>query len=69
VCVGEWTYGGNVLLVNGYMDVLCVLVNGHMEVMCVLVNGHLEVLCVLVNGHKEVMWCWRMDIWRYCVCW
>ena len=69
MCVGEWTYGGNVLLVNGYMDVLCVLVNGHMEVMCVLVNGHLEVLCVLVNGHKEVMWCWRMDIWRYCVCW
>jgi len=30
VCVGEWTYGGNVVLVNGYMDVLCVLVNGHM---------------------------------------
>ena len=45
--VGEWKYGGNVVLVNGYMEVLCVLVNGHMEV-----------LCVLVNGHMEVMWCW-----------
>jgi len=33
VCVGEWIYGGNVVLVNGYMEVLCVLVNGHMEVM------------------------------------
>jgi len=33
VCVGERTYGGKVVLVNGYMEVLCVLVNGHMEVM------------------------------------
>jgi len=33
VCVSEWTYGGNVVLVNGYMKVLRVLVNGHMEVM------------------------------------
>jgi len=33
VCVGEWTYGRNVVLVNGYMEVLCLLVNGHMEVM------------------------------------
>jgi len=33
VCVGEGTYGSNVVLVNGYMEVLCVLVNGHMEVM------------------------------------
>jgi len=33
VCVGEWTYGGNVVLVNGYMEVKCVLVNGHMDVM------------------------------------
>jgi len=33
VCVGEWTYGGDVVLVNGYIGVLCVLVNGHMEVM------------------------------------
>ena len=24
MCVGEWTYGGNVVLVNGYMKVLCV---------------------------------------------
>jgi len=47
VCVGEWKYGGNVVLVNGYI-----------EVMCVLVNGYMEVLCVLVNGHMEVMWCW-----------
>ena len=30
--VGEWKYGGNVVLVNGYMEVLCVFVNGHMEV-------------------------------------
>jgi len=22
VCVGEWTYGGNVVLVNGYMEVM-----------------------------------------------
>jgi len=36
VCVGEWTYGGNVVLVNGHKEVLCVLVNGHMEVLCVL---------------------------------
>jgi len=32
VCVGERTYGGNVVLVNGYMEVLGVLVNGHMKV-------------------------------------
>jgi len=32
VCVGEWTNGGNVVLVNVYMEVLCVLVNGHREV-------------------------------------
>jgi len=24
VCVGDWTYGGNVVLVNGYMEVVCV---------------------------------------------
>ena len=24
MCVGEWKYGGNVLLVNGYMEVVCV---------------------------------------------
>jgi len=41
VCVGEWTYGGNVVLVNGYMEVLYVLLNGHMEIECVLVNGHM----------------------------
>ena len=23
MCVGEWTYGGNVVLVNGYMEVMC----------------------------------------------
>jgi len=46
VCVGDWSYGGNVVLVNEYMKVLCVLLNGHMEVLCVWVNGHLEVLCV-----------------------
>ena len=46
MCVGEWTYGGNVVLVNGYMEVMCVLGNGHMEVICVLVNGHMELLCV-----------------------
>jgi len=34
VCVGEWTYGGIVVLENEYMVVLCELVNGHMEVMC-----------------------------------
>jgi len=32
VCVGDWTYGGNVVLVNGYMEVLCVLLNGYKEV-------------------------------------
>ena len=41
MCVGEWTYGGNVVLVNGYMEVLYVLLNGHMEIECVLVNGHM----------------------------
>ena len=41
MCVGEWTYGCNLELLNGYMDVLCVLVNGHMEVLCVLLNGNL----------------------------
>ena len=45
MCVGEWTCGGNVVLVNGYMEVMCVLVNGHMEVLCVLVNGYIGVLC------------------------
>ena len=68
MCVGELTYGSNVVLVNGYMEVLFLLVNGHMEVLFVLVNGHLELLSVLVNGHMEVMWCWLMVIWRYCVC-
>jgi len=33
VCVGEWTFVGNVVLVNRYMEELCVLVIGHMEVM------------------------------------
>ena len=33
MCDGEWIYGGNVVLVNGYMEVLCALVNGHMEIM------------------------------------
>jgi len=33
VCVDEWKYGCNVVLVNGYMEVLCVLVYGHMAVM------------------------------------
>jgi len=32
MCVGERTYGGYVVLVNGYMEVLGVLVNGHMKV-------------------------------------
>ena len=32
MCVGEWTYGGNVVLVNAYMEVLCVLDNGNMEI-------------------------------------
>jgi len=31
--VREWTYGGNVVLVNVYMEELCVLVNAHKEVM------------------------------------
>jgi len=33
VCVGEWTYGDNVVLVSVYMEVLCVFMNGNMEVM------------------------------------
>jgi len=41
VCVGEWTYGGNVELVNGYMELLYVLLNGNMEIECVMVNGHM----------------------------
>ena len=31
MCVVEWTYGGNVVLLNGYMEVLCV-VERNMEV-------------------------------------
>jgi len=41
MCVGEWKYGGNVVLVIGYMEVLCVLLNGHMDVLCVLLNGYM----------------------------
>ena len=41
MCVGEWIYGGNLVLLNVYMEVLSLLVNGHMEVLCALVNGHL----------------------------
>ena len=33
MCFVELKYGGNVVLVNGYMEVLCVLVNVHKEVM------------------------------------
>ena len=58
MCVGEWTYGSNVVLVNGYMVVLCVLLNGHVVVLCVLVNVYKKVFCVLLNGHMEAMWCW-----------
>jgi len=57
VCVGEWTYGDNLVLVNGYMEVLCVAewtYGGNV----VLVNVYMEVLCVLLNGNMEVMWCW-----------
>ena len=46
MCVGEWTQGGNVVLDNGYMEVIYVLLNGHMEIQCVMVNGHMDVLCV-----------------------
>ena len=35
MCVGERKYGGNVVLVNGYMEVLCVMLKGRMEVVCV----------------------------------
>ena len=56
VCDVKWTYGSNVVLVNGHMEVLCVLVNGYMDVLCVLLNGHMEVLCLLVNRHMEEMW-------------
>ena len=35
MCVVEWTYGGNVVLLSGYKEVLFVLVNGHMVVLCV----------------------------------
>jgi len=33
VCVVEWTYGGNMVLVNAYKEVQCVLENRHMQVM------------------------------------
>ena len=45
MCVGEWKYGGNMVLVSGYMELFFVLVNGHMVVLCVLVNGYMGVLC------------------------
>ena len=35
-----------------------VLVNGYLEVLCDLVNGHMEVMCVLVNGHMGYCVCW-----------
>jgi len=41
VCVGEWTYGGNVVLVNGYMEVLCMLVKGHMVGNVLLLNEYM----------------------------
>ena len=40
MCVGEWTYGGNLLLVNGYMEVMCVG-KWTYEVNMVLVNGYM----------------------------
>jgi len=58
VCVVEWTYGGNVVLVNRYMEVLCVFGERTYGANMVLLNEYMEVLCVLVNGHMEVMWCW-----------
>ena len=33
MCVGEWTFGGNVVMLNMYIEVMCVLVKGHEEVM------------------------------------
>jgi len=57
VCVGELTYGGYVVLVNGYMEVLCVLewaYGGTVSVGEWIYGG----MCVLVNGHMEVMCCW-----------
>ena len=46
------------MLVNGYMEVLCVFGERTYGGNMVLVNGYMDVLCVLVNGHMEVMWCW-----------
>jgi len=68
VCVGDWTYGGNMVLVNEYMEVLYVLLNGHMEVVCFgewIYGGTVcvgewtyGVNVVLVNGYMEVLLCW-----------
>jgi len=57
VCVGEWTYVGNVVLVNGYMEGNVCFVEWTYGGNVVLVIGYMEVLCVLLNGNMEVMWC------------
>jgi len=65
VCVGEWKYGGNVVLVNGYMEVLCDHEWTYGGTVCVgeWING--GIVCVgewtyggnvlLVNGYMEVL--------------
>ena len=68
MCVGEWTYGGNVVLANGYMEVMCVLLNGHMEVLCVGEWIYGGIVCDGEWTYGSNVF-WRMDIWRYCVCW
>ena len=57
MCVGECTYGGNVVLVNGYMEGTVCVVEWTYGGNVVLVIGYMEVLCVLLNGNMEVMWC------------
>ena len=65
MCVGEWTYGGNVVLVNGYMEVLCVAEWTYGVTVCVCEWICGGIVCVgewkyggnimLVNGYMEIL--------------
>ena len=45
------------VLVNGYMEVLCFAEWTYGGTVC-LVNGYMEILCVLLNGNMELFWSW-----------
>ena len=65
MCVGEWTYGDNVVLVIGYMEVLCVAEWTCVGTVCFGEWIYGGIVCVgewtyggnvvLVNGYMEVL--------------